>query len=77
MAREKVARTRFTVDEYAKLEADARNAGITVGEFLRNVYFERRGLVARVDSIDSRLIEVEKYIARHWTAQEGQHAQGS
>lgn len=74
MAREKVARTRFSSEEYAELEADAASAGITVGEYLRTLYLEQRGLRARVEQIDKRLTAVEVYVAQTW-AEEAQHAQ--
>jgi hypothetical protein len=73
VAREKVARTRFSVEEYAELEADAASVGITVGEYLRTLYLEQRGLKARVDNIDRRLTALE-YVALKWS-EEAQHAQ--
>jgi hypothetical protein len=77
VAREKVARTRFSVEEHAQLEADAAAAGVTVGEYLRTLYLEQRDLKVRVKNLDDRLTVVEKYVAQHW-AQEGRHAtQGS
>lgn len=68
-----MARSRFSVEEYAQLEADAASVGITVGEYLRTLYLEQRGLKARVDSIDERLTAVETYVAKRW-AEEAQHA---
>jgi Mobilization protein NikA len=72
VARTKVARTRFTPAEHAQLEADARSEGITVGEYMRKLYLERRDLPARVDRIEARLLHVETELSDRWL-QEGQH----
>ena len=73
MARTKVARTRLTEAEYAKhVKEPARIAGVSEGEYLRNLIVSRLELEERVASIEHRLEHVETEIARMWS-QEGRH----
>lgn len=66
MARTKIARTRFTPEEYAQLEQDAQDAGITPAEFLRTLYLERRRLPEQVESLDRRVRHLEEEVAGMW-----------
>lgn len=69
MARDRVARTRLTDEQYAQLEKDAREAGVNgPGEFLRLIYLERRSLIARLETIERRQLHVETEVAEMWKA---------
>lgn len=66
MSRTKVARTRLTPDEYAQLEQEAGDAGVSPSEFLRRLIVDRRGLPERLSAIEGRLEHIESEMARVW-----------
>jgi hypothetical protein len=70
VARTRVARTRLTPEEYDSFVAQAKEAGVNPGEYLRNLIVghkaELKSIVGRVSSLELRLTHVESEIAKAW-----------
>lgn len=70
VARTKVARTRLNHEEHAQLEADARAAGVTTGEYLRGLIVGHRADVqdirSQIEGLDDRVQRLETQFADKW-----------
>lgn len=76
MAREKVARTRLSQDEYKEfVEEPARAAGVSPAEYLRTLIVSSREIGSRVTALENRVTHIETEVAKMWAQEVKDHDQ--